>query len=307
MSHPESGKLGPETLLAAWIKSATDFTESLAGMWPSFLEEAALAEAGPEGLSGPSPEMWLGNLMRLWESWFAVLGGVAGEGAAVPGSAIHPDILLKTAQTWWEAYNFLHRQWLAQTGKLGPDPQMDEYAGLDQETAKTWLAVYEAEFQQLLSLCGGGWTRLPQARLDGLTDKFKLFQESMADFIYLLHLPIEQSLQEMPEKMPKRGGGREPAGDFKDYYKRWIKLLEGYFLMLFQSKEYLSILNYALQSLADYWRARDEALREALSALPIAGRQEMDEVYQELYLLKKQVRELGKRLEKLERKSGVRD
>ena len=84
--------------------------------------------------------------------------------------------------------------------------------------------------------------------------------------------------------------------EFKDYYRRWLKVLEGHYMTLFKSPEYTRTMSHTLNALEDFTLAKQELLAEALEALPIPTHRDMDELYREVYLLKKQVKDLSKKM-----------
>ena len=56
----------------------------------------------------------------------------------------------------------------------------------------------------------------------------------------------------------------------------------------------LATLGRILDSLGDYLVARQEILQDAMQALPVPSQKEMDELYREIYLLKKRIKALEK-------------
>jgi hypothetical protein len=116
----------------------------------------------------------------------------------------------------------------------------------------------------------------------------------MAEFIYLLYLPMKKSLREMQRMGPE---GAE-LQDFKDYYRHWLRSLEGHYMRLFKSPEFTRTLSLTLEALEDFTLAKQELLADSLALLNIPTRGEMDELCRELYGLKKQVKGLAKQVGK---------
>jgi hypothetical protein len=196
------------------------------------------------------------------------------------------------AQAGWGGYFYLHRQWLEGWQGGGSDPEEDGYENLDQDIFKTCNEIFEHDFRRLLNLPHLGLTGLPQERVNRATEKFNQFQAAMAEFIYLLYLPVKKSLRAM---RGVRGAGRQenPPEDFKDYYKGWLKILEGHYMTLFQSLEYIRTLSDTLLALVEFTTAKEELVSEAMTDLGLPTRREMDELYREIYLLKKSVKGLA--------------
>jgi polyhydroxyalkanoate synthesis regulator phasin len=67
-------------------------------------------------------------------------------------------------------------------------------------------------------------------------------------------------------------------------------------MTLFQSSEYTKTLNKTLHSMSEFSEAKKELLQDTLLyMLPVPTQKEMDELYKEIYLLKKRIKELEKR------------
>jgi len=78
----------------------------------------------------------------------------------------------------------------------------------------------------------------------------------------------------------------------KDYYQMWIKILEGHYMKLFQSPEYIQSLGNALGALGDFTAARHKIMEDLLQMMPIPTQTDMDELYKDIYLLKKRIKAL---------------
>ena len=201
------------------------------------------------------------------------------------------------AQAGWGGYAYLHQQWLEGWQGTGSPAGKDGYEKLDQDILETCNEIFEADFRRLLNLPHLCLTGLPQEGVIQATVKFKQFQAAMAEFIHLLYLPVKKSLRAM---RGVGGAGRQenPPEDFKEYYKGWLKILEGHYMTLFQSAEYTRTLTHTLHALEDFTLAKQELLSEAMAALGLPTRREMDDLYREIYLLKKNVKAMARQLDR---------
>jgi hypothetical protein len=119
----------------------------------------------------------------------------------------------------------------------------------------------------------------------------------MGEFISMLYLPVKKSLRAMTGV---GGMGREEnlPEDFKEYYKGWLKILEGHYMTLFQSAEYARTLVQTLTALQDFTMAKDALMAEAMEALSLPSRRDLDDLYREMYMLKKSLKEISKKLDR---------
>jgi poly[(R)-3-hydroxyalkanoate] polymerase subunit PhaE len=284
--HPQ--KSAPEPLLAAWIKWTMDFWEAMAQIGPG------ANEPGERG-SGSQVEAEAGDFcqaaLNLWQAFFSLLSEPGTVAAVFQGIKAPSELVLKMAQAGWRGYFYLHQQWLESVNPEGTQAEPCGFENLDQEIFKVCTEAFDQDLRELLNL-----PQMPRLSQDGISramDRFGQFQNAIAEFIYLLFLPLKKSLRDMCKVLEE--GGR-PAEDFKEYYRKWLRLLEGHYMTLFKSPECSRTISHTLNALEDFNRAKQEILAEALGALPLPSQRDMEEVYREIYQLKKQVKSLSKQL-----------
>ena len=237
--------------------------------------------------------------MNLWQAFFSLLTEPETVAAVFQGIRAPAEIVLRMAQAGWESYIILHQQWLQGWSEDAPLAGECGYENLDQNIAKICHDLYENDFRRLLNMPHLRLTGLTQERLNRATDKFNQFQAAMAEFISMLYLPVKKSLRAM-EGVGGRGRQEKPPEDFKEYYKGWLKILEGHYMTLFQSAEFVRTLVHTLTALQDFTMAKDALMAEAMAALSLPSRQDLDDLYREMYVLKKSLKEMAKKLDRTE-------
>ncbi|MGA9755481.1 MAG: poly(R)-hydroxyalkanoic acid synthase subunit PhaE [Desulfobaccales bacterium] len=297
MAQEFSHKPTTEPLLTAWIKWTMDFWETMAQMGPAPAGSGRVGGQAYAAAAAPK-DPW-GSSLKLWQTFFALLTVPGSMAAVFQGIKAPSEIILRMAQAGWGGYFHLHRQWLEGWQGGGTWAGESGYETLDQEIFKICHEIYEDNFSQLLDLPHLRLTGLPQERINRAMDKFNQFQAAMAEFIYLLFRPVKKSLRAM---RGVGGDGREenPPEDFKEYYKGWLRILEGHYMTLFQSVEYTRTLSQTLNALEDFTLAKQELLADALEALSLPSRRDLDELYREMYLLKKRNKVMAKKLAEIE-------
>jgi class III poly(R)-hydroxyalkanoic acid synthase PhaE subunit len=297
MAQEKSGQMASEPLLAAWIKWTMDFWDTMAQMGPGLAGGGRSGgQASRETAASESP--WLASL-NLWQAFFSLLTEPGTVAAVFQGIQAPSKIILRMAQAGWGGYFHLHQQWLKSWQGDGSPSGESGYEHLDQDIYKACNEIFEHDFRRLLNLPHLCLTGLPQETVTRATESFNQFQAAMAEFIYLLYLPVKKSLRAMGAEWLDGGEGPPPE-DFKEYYKRWLKILEGHYMTLFQSAEYIRTLTHTLHALEDFTLAKQELLSEAMAALGLPTRREMDELYREIYLLRKSVKRLARKLDQTE-------
>jgi len=294
MVQENSGQRASEPLLAAWIKWTMDFWDTMAQMGPG-LTGAGRSGGQVSKETAVSADPWLAAL-NLWQAFFSLLTEPGTVAAVFQGIQAPSKIIVRMAQAGWSGYFHLHQQWLQGWQGGGAPAAEDGYENLDKNIFESCNEIFEEDFRRLLNLPHLCLTGLPPEGVNRATEKFKQFQAAMAEFIYLLYLPVKKSLRAMGAEWVNDGAERFPE-EFKEYYKRWLKILEGHYMTLFQSAEYIRTLTHTLGTLEDFTLAKQELLAESMAALGLPTRREMDDLYRELYLLKKSVKAMARKLD----------
>ena len=269
MTQENRGQTASDPLLAAWIKWTMDFWDTMAQMGPG------LGAAGRSGdrETGVSGDPWLAAL-NLWQAFFSLLTEPGTVTAVFQGIQAPSKIILRMAQAGWGGYFYLHRQWLQVWQGNESQPEENGYENLDQDVFKACNEIFEQDFRRLLNLPHLGQAGLPQEGVIRTTVEFNQFQAAMAEFIYLLFLPVKKSLRAMKTEYVNAGQEKFPE-DFKEYYKRWLKILEGHYMTLFQSAEYIRTLTHTLHALEDFTLAIRTLVQTSLRA--IVGEMDLDD------------------------------
>jgi class III poly(R)-hydroxyalkanoic acid synthase PhaE subunit len=294
MSQDQKERSGPETLLAAWMKAGAEFWGSMMKMLPPTPESLPLSEEAVKS----RPQELLKSTMRMWQSFFSTLSEQEGMDTLFKGINALPEIVLRMAKTGWDGYFYSQQQWLERVGRIGKRAEAYKFEDLGQDLFKAWVEIYEREFKQFLTVPQLGLTRYYQERMGMAVDKFNLFQATMAEFFRLLYLPVEKAFRIMQEKISELTREGKLPEEPKEHYAMWLKILEGHYMTLFKSPEYTRALSNTLNAMEEFLMARQRMLQDLLQTLPVPTNKEMDELSRELYLLKKKVKELAKKVDK---------
>jgi hypothetical protein len=233
--------------------------------------------------------------MKMWQT---MLGNMATPGAAENLQklmAITPEIALGFAQTCLQGFVRVQEKagdWMVKRNAALSSTDMQD---LDRELIKSLHETYEKEFSRYLKLPQVGLGRLYQEKALEAVDKMNRLQLAMSDFLHMLYLPIEKSLNSLQQEMAKMAEAGPLDEKTKTYYNLWIKLLEGHYMELFKQQEYAETMSSALVALNDFVDARQAVINDSLQQLNIPNNHDLDELSKEIYLLKKRVRALEKK------------
>lgn len=231
----------------------------------------------------------------MWRTLSSFVGEPDATGSFYQGLNALPEIVMKMAQTGWERFFDLNRQWMERAGKIGQKPEAYKFEKLDQDLFEAWTEIYEEEFKKFINVPQLGLTRIYQERVGRFVDKSNLFQAAMAKFMYLLYLPMEKAFRVTQEKIEEASKEGKVPESSQDYYRMWLKILEGHYMTLFKSPEYTQALGNTLDAMEEFVAARTEFFQDILQVLPVPTNKDMDDIYRDLYELKKKVKQLEKK------------
>jgi len=295
MTNKSQEKTGPETFFADWMKMTTELWDPMAWMWSAFHKTTGMT---PDSIKyGKRPRMqesW-DTAQKTWQAFSQVMSEPETMETLLKGAGMLPEIFLKMAQTGSNTFVNFQKQWLERTGKSQESAKTYKYEDLKADAFKAWSQLYEQEFRKFFKIPQLGLTRFYQEKMIRSMDKFNIYQAAVTEFSRLLLLPMEKSFQVLQEKLTKLAEKGDLPEESKKYYQIWIKILEGHYMTLFQSSEYTQALNKTLNAMSEFSAAKKEILQDFLNTLPVPTHKEMDELYKEIYLLKKRIKELEKK------------
>lgn len=289
MSKDSSASTDPAPMLEAWLKTSAQFWEFAAAMAPEL--QGADGEPGPQRRA---MESWK-STMKTMQALSAVMAEPHAMEGVLKGVNTMPDAMLKVLTPAWEGIMRLQTEMVERAGRIGQSTQAYSFDSIEQDAFKAWLEVYEKEFRQFLKAPPLGLTRVYQERINDAADKFNVFQATMAEFVSVMTLPIEKSFKVMQDHVAELVDDGKLPQSGADFYGIWVKILEGHYMTLFKSPEYGECLSRTLDAYSDFKISRQQILQDMLSTLPVPTMKDMDELYKEIYTLKKKVKELEKK------------
>lgn len=289
MDSEQSSFGDPQALFSAWVKTVGDF-------W-----QGAFKTSSPDAAKRSSAEnktKFKNNLNAAMSAFQATATGMTDPAALsslFKGAGAMPEILARLAQTSLGSFVQIQQKLFESAGRIGKSAEAYKFDELDENIFRAWGEIYEKEFKQFLQVPQLGLTRLYQEKGNLALDKYMVFQTALAEFSRLLALPVSRSFNVLQAELGELAEKGELPEDSKVYYNLWIKILEGHYMTLFQSPEYISALGKTLAAMAEFTQARDDLVEDFLAVLPIPRQKEVDELYEEIYRLKKRIKTLEKK------------
>jgi class III poly(R)-hydroxyalkanoic acid synthase PhaE subunit len=296
MAENKKTEADPAEWMNAWTTSTTDFWRRILG---------AGGDAGKGG-SGKDPASQAQKMLlssgKLLHLMLAKMSDPSSIEAALQGMETLPEVSMNMMQQSVGSFVEMQKKLTEQAAKIGRQTEAYKFEGIDENVFKTWKETYEKEIRKFFNVPALGLTRFYQERINRLVDETNQFQVAISEFLYLFSVPFEKTAKVMQEKTEEMMEQGDVPSDVKEYYNMYIKVLEGHYMTLLQSPEYIRVMSDTLNALVKYKRAKEEVLNDMMGALPVPTHKEMDELYKDFHILKKRVRTLAKRMDQWEEK-----
>jgi class III poly(R)-hydroxyalkanoic acid synthase PhaE subunit len=212
----------------------------------------------------------------------------------------YTEALTQAAGDSLENFTEFQSQVVKSFAKVGEHTKAYNLDDLDHSTFESFRELYRSELQKYLKIPKIGLPREFHERLSELADKSNIFSSYLLELIYQFTTPFEKTNRAMQTKIKGMLEGGEVVEDTRQVYNEWIKVLEGHFMELLKSREYTDVLNNTITSLAAYKGVKNEVTDVFLKEMQIPTGREMDEVYKDIYQMKRKIRELTRQVEKLQ-------
>jgi hypothetical protein len=300
MNEKLDDPFGMTKLVEAWTQSLTDFlvqSAKQAGQWsPSVVQQPQedSESSGTERAQNFKGQEALATALKNWQNIAKAVTTPESMQSLIKGSGAMPEILMKLAHSSLSSVLEMQTSTIQRLGRMGASAEAYTFSDIDENLFRLWTEIYEKEFRQFLNIPQLGLFRTYQEKANTVIDKYNLLQSQISEFLRLLGLPFHRSLQVLQENLGEMAETKGLPEDPKTYYQMWIRILEGHYMTLFQTSEYVETMSRTVSALADFTKARDAALEDLMSSLPVAKKTDMDEMARDLYELKKRLRKLEK-------------
>lgn len=266
-------------------KLQTDAMENMSGFMNFFNTESSRSKADHFLKMG-------GSINKFAFSFFSNpenLSGFSGASEVIPVLAMNMANHLTAA---FAEIQQLVADKSSMVGKNIKELNMDDFnAGI----FAIWKELYQSDFQKFYNIPQLGIARNYQEQMNTAMDTGNQFFMAFSEFMNLLLVPVEKAGTSVMKTYQEMVDKSEVSDDPKAIYKLWIKTLEGFYMQLLQSPEYSRALNCVINSHAEHKKARSQIQQALYQQFQIPTNKEMDELYREIYELKKKIRLLEKK------------
>ena len=165
---------------------------------------------------------------------------------------------------------------------------------IDEKMFNVWGSLYNNEISKIFSVPQLGLNREYQEKIANLCDKLNRFQIKNSEFMNLLFIPVKNAARDMQKEFMELAKKGELPKNNEEFYKEWIKKLEKSYNEIYQSSEYSRVMGGTLFAMSEFVSVRDDLLQNMMKTLPIPSQTDMDDLYKDIYKLKKRIQTLEK-------------
>lgn len=281
-----------------WTRSMTDIWGGMMRLWfPSGSPASGGSTMGEKARSGGTANRVRTSVeaaLKNWETLSAAMSAPGSMQALFQGAGAMPEMLAKLAQTSFGGFLEMQQKALERAARLGEQVDAYTFTDIDENLFRSWTEMYEKEFSRFFQIPKLGLVREYQERMAEAIDAYNRHQATLNEFLRLLALPLSRSFTVLQEQVANLAEKGELPEDSRAYYDMWIKVLEGHYMTLFQTPEYIETLARTLNSLSAFRTSRDAVIEDMLSGLPVPVQSEIDDLYEEIHHLKRRLRALEK-------------
>ena len=295
---------GPKTFFDTWMKSMTDYWANMAQSPFSNIFDANTGNQSEKQNSAQKKNSDNAKKAAHDAATAATLEALKAVSAAMthPDSLMAslksigamPDVLAKMIEPAIGNAAAFSQQLLGKMEKSGDYVPLSGIQEMDREALSIWSKFYDAEFRKFLHIPQLGLNRFHQEKINRYLDKIAELETAMGEFLSIVFKPFKDAYTSFEEEVAEMAKKDELPEDHKAYYRQWIKHLEGHYMNLFRSPEYLMTLSKTLNASAAHTIARRELIDVFLHAFSVPSTTDIEEMHKELYQLKRRLNRLEK-------------
>ncbi len=292
------------TLFKAWLETGRN-------IWQNFDSGPEKTQQGHDfNFNFATSEESLGEKYKTYRTWETSVNSYLSFVKLVTAPE-NQQAILKNTNNYFEAIaeaagdsmeNFteFQSQLIKSFATVGEYTKAYNLDDLDHASFESFRELYRTEFQKYFRIPKIGLPREFHEQLSTLVDKSNIYFSHLVELVYLFLIPFEKTNLEMQHKVKRMLENGEFPDDYKQGYADWIKMLEGNYMELLKSQEYTHVLNDFIGSLAAYKSVKNEVVSVFIKDLQIPTNKEMDEVYKDIYIMKRKINELTRQVKTLQ-------
>jgi class III poly(R)-hydroxyalkanoic acid synthase PhaE subunit len=211
-------------------------------------------------------------------------------------SELMPVLVMNLSSHLLESFNELQSNLVKKSSKLGGKLKELNIEDFNAGLFSIWKELYKTDFQKFFNIPQLGLARNYQEQINVTLDRGNRSFIALSEFLNLLYLPVEKAGAVVMEQYREMVDSDTIPEDPKALYKSWIKNLEKYYMEMLGSSQYTKALHSLIETMAEFKESKSKLTESILRQLNVPTNAEMDELYKDIYMMKKRIKSLERQL-----------
>jgi len=127
-----------------------------------------------------------------------------------------------------------------------------------------------------------------------ISNRINVYNIKNAELQYMIYAQGSKVMDKLAENISAKIKDGKTVNNLMEVYQEWLNLGDKVFVNLFESDEYSKLMAEVSAMQMQLKKDMERQMEKQMTAIPVATRSEMDEVYKTIYELKTQIRQLEK-------------
>jgi len=165
------------------------------------------------------------------------------------------------------------------------------------KTSTELMDLYQKPFSQMMKMMNPGKEKHMMEAMVATMDKVNEYQLKQSQLQYLLYTTAQKSMETSIQNNMNKVSENTEVGNFNIFFNEWVSTTEKAFTELFATDEFSQLKAEVTTLPMSIKKDFDTQMTTSLENTPFAFKSDMDEVYKNIYDLKKMVKHLQKMLD----------
>lgn len=202
-------------------------------------------------------------------------------------TSILSELILASMSLWKKHYQEFHAH------------QSFTEKGATSNKFNTWQGDWTKFVQSFQKIYGFGANSGNASEYQEETGKILSFQDAFITFLGLLAQPFEKKCHEFAMNHDDMSAASSGKAENEELYNNWVLGLEREYATLFRSEEFVNSFQQLIHAASDASHVRKSWIGDTMRSISIPTKDDYDHLLKEFRKLKKDVREMARKLENL--------
>ncbi len=192
------------SMMSAWMKMASDSWGPSQNIWTTTF---SAEDKGSKRTSRSQDS--LDSLLKTWRVVSSTMGTPENLQANLAGISELPSVMMQLAKISMEGMNRFQERVLNKVSQTSGSSKSFNLDSLDERFFDEWKTLYETEIRKYFNIPQLGLMRFHQEKFNQTADKHLVLLSAMAEFLFVLSKPFEESLKTLQDQLVEQSENNE--------------------------------------------------------------------------------------------------